>query len=159
MCSNKKWCKAKKHLFKTLTTWNTFELMTLQIMINHNERNWQNTTKENGDSLVKDGGTLTNLVMQLDVLSNVYKCNFNTMLRLATMVLLEETKRNPKHWVLLQRKWNLDHWILSWISDTWHEVEEKQIFVRQKRCCPRIVVPFRLWRPVHYLWWRQQRAR
>jgi hypothetical protein len=51
--------------------------MTLQIMINPNERNWQNTTEENGDSLVNDGGTLTNLVVQLDVLSNVYKYNFN----------------------------------------------------------------------------------
>ncbi len=104
---------------------------------NPNGQNWQNTTQENGDSLVSDGGTLTNLVVQLDVFSNVYKCNFNMMSRLATMVL-EETKLNHKHWVLLQRKWILDHFgSFHWISDTWHEVEEKQVFVREKKTLPK----------------------
>ncbi len=32
-------------------------------MMNPNGWNWQNTTQENGDSLVNDGGTLTNLVV------------------------------------------------------------------------------------------------
>jgi hypothetical protein len=101
-----------KHIWVDDTANHTQNESNKSFMMNLNGRNWQNTTQENGDYLLNDGGTLTNLVVQLDVFSNVYKCNFNTMLRLATMVLLEETKLNPKHWVLLQRKWILDHWIL-----------------------------------------------
>jgi len=137
MCTNKKLNKAKEHLFKTLATWNTYELMTLQIMIKMKATKVSRWTLmgEIDKTLHKKMVILLSVMVALWQISwcclifsamstNAtstwcrdlplwYKCNFNMMLRLATMVLLEETKLNHKHWVLLQRKWILDHWILS----------------------------------------------
>jgi hypothetical protein len=63
----------------------------------------KHSSKKYGDSFVNDGGTLTNSMVLLDIFSDVYRCSFDMMMKLITIIFLNMITLNPKHWMLLKK--------------------------------------------------------
>ncbi len=72
-------------------------------MMNFNGKKlMKHSNKKYGDSFVNDGGTLMNSMVLLDIFNDVYRRNFDMMMKPITIILLNMMTLNHKHWVRLK---------------------------------------------------------